>query len=70
MVCLSRLYPWKFFKACLPQNLLSPLDTLSHFSHHIDPIQMISTNKLTSFDVMGKIVPHEFIDNFEHISNR
>lgn len=23
-----------------------------------------STNKLTSFEVMGKIVPHEFIDNF------
>ena len=25
MVCLSRLYPLKFFKGCLPQNLLSPL---------------------------------------------
>ena len=31
MVCLSRPYPFKFFKGCLPQNLLSPLlNTLSH----------------------------------------
>ena len=28
---LSRPYPFKFFKGCLPQNLLSPLlSTLSH----------------------------------------
>ena len=28
---LSRPYPLKFFKGCLPQNLLSPLlSTLSH----------------------------------------
>ena len=25
MVCLSRPYPFKLFKGCLPQNLLSPL---------------------------------------------
>ena len=31
MVYLSRPYPFKFFKGCLPQNLLSPLlNTLSH----------------------------------------
>ena len=31
MVCLSGPYPSKFFKGCLPQNLLSPfLNTLSH----------------------------------------
>ena len=31
MVCLSRPYPFKFFKGCLRQNLLSPLlNTLSH----------------------------------------
>ena len=31
MVCLSSPYPLKFFKGCLPQNLLSPLlNTLSH----------------------------------------
>ena len=31
MVCLSRPFPFKFFKGCLPQNLLSPLlSTLSH----------------------------------------
>ena len=31
MVCLSRSYPSKYFKACLLQNLLSPLfNTLSH----------------------------------------
>ena len=31
MVCLSRPYPFKFFKGCLPQNLLSPLlNLLSH----------------------------------------
>ena len=30
MVSLSRLYPFKFFKGCLPKNLLSPLlNTLS-----------------------------------------
>ena len=30
MVCLSRPYPFKFFKDCLPQNLLSSLlNTLS-----------------------------------------
>ena len=32
MVCLSRPHPLKFFKCCLPQNLLIPLlNTLSHF---------------------------------------
>ena len=31
MVCLSRPYPLKYLKDCLPQNLLSPLlNTLSH----------------------------------------
>ena len=31
MVSLSRPYPFKFFKCCLPQNLLSPLlNTLTH----------------------------------------
>ena len=31
MVCLGRQYPFKFFKGCLPQILLSPfLNTLSH----------------------------------------
>ena len=31
--CLSRPYPFKFLKGCLPQNLLSPLlNTLSHLS--------------------------------------
>ena len=31
MVCLSRQYPFKFFKGCLPQILLSLfLNTLSH----------------------------------------
>ena len=31
MVYLSRPYPFKYFKGCLPQNLLSPLlNTLSH----------------------------------------
>ena len=31
MVCLSRSYLFKFFKDCLPQNLLSPLlNTLFH----------------------------------------
>ena len=30
MVCLCRPYPFKFFKGCPPQNLLSPLlNTLS-----------------------------------------
>ena len=33
MVCLTRPYPFKFFKGCLPQNLLSSLmNTLSHIS--------------------------------------
>ena len=31
MVCLSKPYPFKFFKGCLPQVLLGPfLNTLSH----------------------------------------
>ena len=31
MVCLSRPYPFKFFKGCFPQILLGPfLNTLSH----------------------------------------
>ena len=31
MVCLSRQYPFKFFKGCLPQILLEPfLNTLSY----------------------------------------
>ena len=31
MVCLSRQYPLKFFKGCLPQFLIGPLlNTLSH----------------------------------------
>ena len=31
MVCLSRPYPFKFFKGSLPQNLLRPLlNALSH----------------------------------------
>ena len=31
MVCLSRPYPFKSFKGCLPQILLGPLlNTLSH----------------------------------------
>ena len=35
MVCLSEPYPSKFFKGCLPQNLLSPLlNTLSHLDLH------------------------------------
>ena len=33
MVCLSRLYPFKFFKGCLPQILFGPLpNTLSRIS--------------------------------------
>ena len=33
MVCLSRPYPFKYFKGCLPQNLLSPLlNTLARMS--------------------------------------
>ena len=33
MVCLSRPYPFKSFKGCLPQILLGPLlNTLSHMS--------------------------------------
>ena len=31
MVCLSRPYPFKLFKSCVPQNLLGPfLNTLFH----------------------------------------
>ena len=33
-VCLNRPYTFKFFKGCLPQNLLSPLlNALSHLGH-------------------------------------
>ena len=34
MVCLSRPYPFKFFKGCLPQILFGPL--LNTFSHIIE----------------------------------
>ena len=37
--CWSRLYPFKFFKGCLPQNLLRPLlNTLSHISSIIGAV--------------------------------
>ena len=33
MVCLSRPYPFKFFKGCVPQILIVPfLNILSHLS--------------------------------------
>ena len=33
MVCLSKPYPFKFFKGCLPQILLGPLlNTLFYFT--------------------------------------
>ena len=36
MVCLSRPYPFRFFKGCLPQNSLSLLlNTLSHVSQQM-----------------------------------
>ena len=59
MVCLSRPYPFKFFKGFLPQTLLGPLlNTLSHmmiFPEQIEDIEenfprlKISMAKLTSF---------------------
>ena len=36
MVCLSRPYPFKFFKGCLPQILLGPLlNTLSQIKKNL-----------------------------------
>ena len=41
MVCLGRPYPFKSFKGCLPQNLLSPLsNTLSHMTVFQDKIDL------------------------------
>ena len=37
-LCVSRQYPLKFFKGCLPQNLLSPLlNTLSQIILILEP---------------------------------
>ena len=49
MVCLSRPYPFKFFKGCLPQNLLSPLlNTLSHI--FLFYVEYFSPNSLGTGD--------------------
>ena len=44
MVCLSKTYHFKFFKDCLPRNLLSPLlNTLSHmFGYYVSDMLKVS----------------------------
>ena len=51
MVCLSRPYPFKFFKGCFPQILLGPfLNTLSHMEVHLvcdyDTQRLVAATKL------------------------
>ena len=48
-VCLSRPYPFKFFKGCLPQILLGPLlNTLSHISMYKHDFICLSETYLDS----------------------
>ena len=50
MVSLSRPNPFKFFKGCFPQNLLSPLlNTLSHIIDLLKPqaLKFLSSTKDT-----------------------
>ena len=49
MVCLSRPYPFKLFKGCLPQILLGPfMNTLSHMQR-LGKLQMVLKSLLTYF---------------------
>ena len=44
--CLSRPYPFKFFKGCLPQNLLRPLlNTLSHLLYVL-VLEILTINRV------------------------
>ena len=52
LFCLSRPYPFNFFKGSLPQNLLSPL--LNTLSHIFDKFQIFSkTQKMPSEAATG-----------------
>ena len=47
MVCLSRAYPFEFFKRCLPQILLGALlNTLSHMPFFINTAHIASLSEI------------------------
>ena len=46
MVCLSKLYPFKFVKGCVPQILLGPLlNTWTHISHLLVEFLWLTMNR-------------------------
>ena len=66
MVCLSRPYPFKFFKICLPKNLLSPL--LNTLSHMFDMVLNALLFKLvvvfwTFFETIRSEIPYNWMRN-------
>ena len=52
--CLSRPYPFKFFKECLPQNLLHPLlNTLSHLLYVL-VLEILTINRVNRSILLNK----------------
>ena len=73
MVCLSRPYPLKFFKSCLPQILLSPfLNTLSHtiVKDSYQTFCSLTLRNLGQFEKsrIQKLTIYSFIDKWKSLS--
>ena len=65
MVCLSRPYLLKFFKACLPQNLLSPfLYALSHLFGKFFWFREHSAVKMQVFIITNSKVMKQYLGYF------
>ena len=57
MVCLSRPYPFKFFKGCLQQILLGPfLNTVSHITLNLQQSFYKQTQKQIKADKLHLII--------------
>ena len=59
MVCLSKPYPFKFFKGCLPQNLLSPF--LNIFVSHVRSVNVLCLRgsvKTKNINLKAKAINH------------
>ena len=66
MVCLTRPCPLKFFKGCLPQNVLSPLlNTLSQISEELRRLTALPC-KLDGMGIINTIK----IRNKEYVNSR
>ena len=65
MVRLSKPYPFKFFKGCLPQILLGPfLNTLSHIFYNI---YFLSTEERIIENLGGTLRLKEIFQKKHHI---